>query len=118
LYNIYFFEDSRGNKPIKEFIRELGTHSDKESRVRLHKIQDYIKALREYGKSAGEPYVKHLDGEIWEIRPNRDRILLAAWLENGFVLLHHFVKKTQKTPHREMDQAKRNLARFKEVNKL
>ena len=29
---------------------------------------------------------------------------------NGFVLLHHFVKKTQKTPKREIEQAKRELA--------
>jgi phage-related protein len=118
VYNIYFYEDSRGIKPVKEFIRKLGDHSAKESRVRLHKIQDYIKALRKYGKGAGEPYVKHLDGEIWEIRPNRDRILFAAWTGDGFVFLHHFVKKTQKAPKSEIEQAKRNLARFKEVNKL
>lgn len=31
-----------------------------------------------------------------------------------FVLLHHFIKKTQKTPKREIDQAKRYLKDFKE----
>ena len=58
----------------------------------------------------GEPYIKHLDGEIWELRPIRDRILFAAWHQGGFVLLHHFMKKTQKTPAREIAQAKQNLA--------
>ena len=117
LYNIYFFEDSRSVKPVRDYIRELGNRSDKESRVRLHKIQDYIKALRTYGKGAGQPYIKPLEGEIWELRPNSDRILFAAWLGDGFVLLHHFVKKTQKTPKSEIEQAKRNLAYFKEVTK-
>jgi len=36
--------------------------------------------------------------------------------DNRFILLHHFVKKTQKTPPREIDQAKRNLADFIERN--
>ena len=118
MYNIYFYEDSRGIKPVKEFIRELGSHSDKASRVRLGKLNDYIQQISEYGTRAGHPYVKHLDGEIWEIRPNRDRVLFAAALNNGFVLLHHFIKKTQKTPKREIDQAKRNLVHFKEVHGL
>ena len=39
----------------------------------------------------------------------RDRVLFAAWDGNSFIILHHFVKKTQKTPRREIDQAKRNL---------
>jgi phage-related protein len=56
--------------------------------------------------------MKHLEGEIWELRPVRDRILFVAWMGDKFLLLHHFVKKTQKTPKREMEQAKRNLADF------
>jgi phage-related protein len=56
--------------------------------------------------------MKHLEGEIWELRPIRDRILFAAWTENRFVLLHQFMKKTQKTPRREIEQAKNNLADF------
>jgi phage-related protein len=36
--------------------------------------------------------------------------------ENGiFILLHHFIKKTRKTPQKETDQAKRNLKDYKEM---
>ena len=59
---------------------------------------------------AGEPYIKHLDGPIWELKPLRDRILFASWVDGGYVLLHHFMKTTQKTPVREIKQAKRRLA--------
>ena len=62
-------------------------------------------------------YVKHLDGDIWELRPIRDRILFAAWDGNKFILLHHFIKKTQKTPKRKIDQAKHNLADYMERSK-
>lgn len=83
---------------------------DKDSRIKLNKIRDYIKVLSEYGTRAGEPYVKHLDGDIWELRPLRDRILFVAWMNGSFVLLHHFMKKTQKTPAREIEKAKREYA--------
>lgn len=43
-----------------------------------------------------------LDGEIWELRPIRDRILFARLMDGRFVLLHQFMKKTQKTPKREI----------------
>lgn len=43
-----------------------------------------------------------------------NRILFAGWVGGAFVLLHCFVKKTQKTPKREIEQAKRELADFKE----
>ena len=69
-----------------------------------------IKILKEYGTGAGQPYVKHLDGEIWELRPLRDRVLFVAWHNGSYVLLHTFMKKTQKTPPREIEQAKRELA--------
>ena len=70
--------------------------------------------MSEYGTQAGEPYVKHLDGDIWELRPLRDRILFVGWTNGSFVLLHQFIKKTQKTPAREIEKAKRELAYIKE----
>jgi phage-related protein len=109
LYDVVFYKDQNGKQPVLEYIRALALRSDKESRIKLHKIQDYIKALRTYGTLAGEPYIKHLDGEIWELRPISDRILFAAYIRNRFVLLHYFKKKTQKTPPREIEQAKREL---------
>ena len=64
------------------------------------------------GLRLGEPYIKHLDNDIWELRPLRDRILFAYWDNNRFILLSIFMKQTQKTPQREIDKAKRNLEDF------
>lgn len=110
MHPIYFYRDRHGTRPIAAYIAELAAKTDKDSRIKLNKIRDYIKALGEYGTQVGEPYIKHLDGEIWELRPIRDRILFAAWHQGGFVLLHHFMKKAQKTPAREIARAKQNLA--------
>lgn len=110
MHPIYFYKDINGNEPVKEYLKELAKKKDKDSRIKSDKINDYIEALKQYGKQLGEPYIKHLDGDIWELRPLRDRILFVAWHNGGFVLLHQFMKKTQKTPAREIEQAKRELA--------
>jgi len=114
LYDIRFFKDKRGNSPVLEYLRKLARNTDKDSRIKLNKINDYIQQLSEGSTSIGEPYIKHLDGDIWELRPLRDRILFAAWDGKKFVLLHHFLKKTEKTPPQEIKQAKRNLSDLKE----
>ena len=114
MYEIIFYKDKNGREPTLEYIQELDSRKDKDSRIKANKIYDYIDTLARHGKRAGEPYVKHLDGEIWELRPLRDRILFAAWDGNNFILLHHFMKQTQKTPSKEIKQAKRNLSDYRE----
>ena len=109
MYTIFFYREKDGSRPVADYILELASKKDKNRRVKFNKIQDYIKALKEFGLQLKEPYIKHLDGEIWELRPLRDRILFVAWHNGSFVLLHHFMKKTQKTPAREIEKAKREL---------
>ncbi len=117
MFKIYFYKDKSGNEPVLEYLKELLQKKDKDSRIKLNKIMDYVKVLSEYGTRAGEPYIKYLDGAIWELRPLRDRILFAAWNGSGFVLLHVFMKRTQKTPQREIERAKRNLTEYQERSK-
>lgn len=112
MFDIVFYRDNQNEQPVKNYLSELAGKSDKDSRIKLNKIRDYIKVLANYGTRAGIPYVKHIDGDIWELRPLRDRIFFFSFKGNTFVLLHHFVKKTQKTPEREIEQAKRNLNDF------
>lgn len=110
MYKIHFYKDKNGNEPVFDYLQELTRKKDKDSRIKANKINDYIEILSRFGTRAGEPYMKHLDGEIWELRPLSDRILFVAWHNGSFVLLHPFVKKTRKTPSREIEKAKRELA--------
>lgn len=109
MYEIYFYKDKNGKEPIIEYLQKLDKNKDKDSRIKLNKIRDYVKVLSTYGTYAGEPYIKHIEGDIWELRPLSDRIFFVTWYKNGFMLLHHFTKKTQKTPSREIETAKRKL---------
>lgn len=106
-YNVHFYRNEQGEEPVRDYLNELVKKKDKDSRIKLNKIRDYVKILRIYGTRAGEPYVKHIDGDIWELRPLRDRIFFVAWINDSFVLLHQFMKKTQKTPKREIKQAQK-----------
>ena len=63
-----------------------------------------------------EPYIKHLEGPLWEMRlRGRDGIARAAYVTaigQRVVIVRVFTKKTQKTPRREIELA---LKRAKEV---
>ena len=117
VYKIKFYKDKNGNEPIKQYLIKLRLKNDKDSRINLNKINDCIESLHLYGTRVGEPYVKHLDGKIWELRPLRNRILFFGFDGNSFVLLSHFIKKTQKTPKREIEKAKRLMKDYIERSK-
>ena len=79
MYEILFYRDNKGRQPVLDYLQELSRSKSKDSRIKLNKISDYIQALSVYGtEQLTENYVKHLDGEIWELRPIRDRILFAG----------------------------------------
>lgn len=116
MYSIAFYETRNGEKPTKRYIEELAGKTDKNSRIKANKIQLYMQVLQTYGLNVGEPYVKHLEGAIWELRPLRDRFLFFDWHGEGFVILHRFMKTTEKTPSREINQAYKNMIDYIERN--
>lgn len=83
-------------------------------RARLSRIAELIRIA---GLDAvHEPYVKHIEGPLWEIRlKGRDGISRALYVtakKKRVVIVRVFIKKTEKTPRREINLA---LARAKEV---
>jgi phage-related protein len=116
MFEVEFYEDRRGRQPVKELLSELRDKAgaSKDARIQYEKILTYIRALEEYGTRMGEPQVKHIDGALWELRPLAHRVLFFHWQANKLVLLHHFIKKTQKTPAKEIEQARHNMRDFLE----
>ena len=64
----------------------------------------------------GAPHVKHLDGKLWELRiTGRDgiaRVIYVTTAGRRVVVLHAFVKKTQKTPRQALETARKRLKEF------
>ena len=116
MYELVFYEDNRGQSDVKNYIETLKQKSktDKESRIVFYKIIAYFDALTLKGTRLDKKVTKYLGDDIWELRPLKTRILYAYYKNNTFIILHYFIKKTMKTPKKELEQAKRNLKSFLE----
>lgn len=103
---VELYSTESGEEPVAEFLSALPSKD-------LAKVMRDIDLLGEYGTDLHEPYAKHIDGLIWELRSkfssNIYRIFYFIWRDNKFILLHGFTKKTQKTPTREIETAKKRM---------
>ncbi len=85
-------------------------------RARLQRIVGLIQA--QGLERVREPHIKHLEGRLWEMRlSGRDGIARAIYVTASgkrVVVVRAFVKKTQKTPRRELEIA---LKRAEEVER-
>ncbi len=118
MFDIIFYKDKNGKSEILDYLDELTEKSktDKNARINREKILSYMAALSEYGTRIGKPIVKHIDGNLWELRPLANRIFFFYWKEDKFVLVHHYIKKSQKAPKKELDMARKKIKDYLERN--
>ncbi|WP_286880018.1 type II toxin-antitoxin system RelE/ParE family toxin [Proteiniphilum sp. UBA7639] len=116
MYQIIFYHTRNGESEILDYLHELKIKAvnSKTARINRKKILDYINALSVYGTRIGQPFVRYIGKDLWELRPLRNRIIFFYWRNNSFVLLHYFIKKTSKTPLKEINQAHSELKDFLE----
>lgn len=116
MYELIFYRNKRGQSAVVDYIMELSQKSftDKESRINYQKIVAYFNMLELHGTRLDKKYVKHLVGPLWELRPIKTRILFAYYKDNKFVILHYFIKKTNKTPKGEIELASKHYKDFLE----
>ena len=114
MFQVIFYEKSDGTSDLLEYIESLRIKSDKDKHARIlyQKIGLYIQLLQNNGTMLPDSIVKNIEDGIWELRPANNRVLFFIQDGHGFVLLHHFVKKTQKTPRREIEKAFRERADY------
>lgn len=118
MFDIIFYKDKNGKSEILDYLDELTEKSktDKNARINREKILSYMAALAEYGTRIGKPIVKHIDGNLWELRPLANRIFFFYWKDDKFVLVHHYIKKSQKVPKKELDMARKKIKDYLERN--
>lgn len=109
MYQVEFYQDANGRSELRDALRELESRSaaDKDARTTYLSILKAIAGLEEFGTRVGMPKVRHVRGELWELRPKAQRVFFFYWRDDTFVLLHSYTKKTQKTPRREIMKAER-----------
>jgi phage-related protein len=109
-YTVHFYRNATNGKlPVKEYIDAL-------PEKQRAKVLKYIEFLRIHDGYLDEPYSKHITGKIRELRVDfgrtRHRIFYLTFVEKKIVLLHAFLKKTQKTPSQEIQRAQNNYDDF------
>jgi phage-related protein len=96
-----FYQTASGSKPAREWLLSL-TQDDR--RIIGQDIQTV-----EFGWPIGMPVCRSLGQGIWEVRSNLEggRIarMLFAFVDDEMILLHGFIKKTQATPHHDLELA-------------
>ena len=104
VFHIDFYDKKDKTRPAEDFIAALPPKMKA-------KVIRIVNMLRVNGSELREPYSKHLDDGIFEIRAQvgseNSRVLYFFMIGKKIVLTHGFVKKTPKTPPSEIIRAKK-----------
>ena len=104
----FFYESALGSQPVREWTLGLSLEDRKLVGRDIQKV--------EFGWPLGMPYCRSLGEGLWEVRSDLSdgkigRVIFCV-AQDRMVLLQGFIKKTQKTPPRDLKLA---LKRMKEV---
>ena len=107
ILSVVFFRTEAGAEPVREWLRELTVEDRKTIGIDIKTVQ--------YGWPLGMPLVRKMEPGLWEVRcdiaDGIARVLFTA-KAGQMVLLHGFVKKSQKTPDNEVKTARNRLKKL------
>ena len=72
-------------------------------------VQPILRLLQEFGTNLSMPHAKPIQGKLWEIRPEGNRLFYFAYIEQQFVILHGYRKQSKKAPGGEIAIALRRM---------
>ena len=101
---VYFFKTATNKQPVRDWLKGL--------RVEDKKIIGNDLKTAQFGWPIGMPLIRKLDADLWEVRSRlHNRIARVIFTVEGdkMVLLHGFIKKSQKTPQSDLQLAKQRL---------
>ncbi|MGD0024715.1 MAG: type II toxin-antitoxin system RelE/ParE family toxin [Xanthobacteraceae bacterium] len=100
-----FFALASGREPVRDWLKSLPA-ADRKT------IGEDIKDV-EFSWPIGMPLCRHLGGGLWEVRSDLSLGRIARVIfcvrDGRMVLLHGFIKKTQKTPVADRDVATKRM---------
>ena len=101
-----FFRTEAGGEPVRDWLRSLPSSEDRK------RIGEDIKTV-EFGWPVGMPVCRPMGDGLYEVRSklaqNRiARVIFYIDNKGRMILLHGFIKKTQRTPDEDLDRARKN----------
>jgi phage-related protein len=102
---VRFYRSATGREPILEWLRSLDKDDKRTIGLDLMRVQ--------FGWPIGMPLVRSLKDGLWEVRSGlpsqKIARLILCFHDKTLVVLHGFIKKTQKTPAEELELARRRM---------
>jgi phage-related protein len=101
---VAFFRSASGDEPVREWLKSLPRE---ERRI----IGEDIKTVQ-FGWPLGMPLVRKLEKGLWEVRsrlPDRIARVVFTTGEGRMILLHGFIKKSQKMSQGDLELARTRL---------
>lgn len=109
ILSVAFFATAAGNEPVREWLRGRLAREDMRS-------VGYDIKTAQYGWPIGMPLIRKLEPDLWEVRSKLSagiaRVIFTV-LGDEMVLLHGFVKKSQKTPAADLKVARQRNAELR-----
>ena len=104
---VVFYQRENGKIPVREFLFSIP------AKLRAKAFKD-IELLKKFGSELREPYVKPIKGKknkgLYELRiiygNDIARIFYFVFINNKYILLHGFIKKSMATPIKEIEKAR------------
>ena len=110
-WEIDLYDDKNGREPVREFLDSLPDST-------MAKVARLLNLLMDKGVLLKEPYTRQIRDKIRELRIKDNlgqiRLLYFTFTGKRFILLHGFLKKTDKTPEKEIDLAEKRMKDFLE----
>ena len=104
ILGVAFYRTAAGNEPVRQWLKDLKREDRKA-------IGQDIKTAQ-YGWPLGMPLIRKLEPGLWEVRSHIAqgiaRVIFTV-ADEVMVLLHVFIKKTQKTPLEDLRIARQRL---------
>lgn len=93
---------------VEKFIRELDDQT-------YAKVLRVMELLEQFGNHIGLPHSKRLQKDVYELRTQGHPLvrLLYTFHKGDYFVVHGFIKKTQKTPRRELELAVTKIRRLR-----
>ena len=105
---VVFFRLDSGHEPVREWLKDM-------NRTNRKSVGEDIMTLQ-FGWPVGMPLARKVDDGLWEIRSHVSSGIARTFFtifKRKIVLLHGFIKKSQKTPSNELATAKRRLTKLR-----
>ena len=111
MYNIEFYEDSNGRSELWEFLESLRVKAatNKDARIQYKQISLYIQLLEDNGTRLDENITKHLDDDIWELRPGNNRVLYFYFKMIPLCFCINSARKLKKLPSAKLNGQRLNV---------